>query len=352
MSSPILLQRRFFWSSVAFCALCLLSLILLMINNGHKAIITITPAQSDIASDWNISVVNPSIATSTANPNIIAGQTLIAQARSTVPVASNPDLKSRGSITIINENTREQTLIPTTRFLSANGVLFRLTQQVIIPAKGKVTGEIVADAPGAAGDVGPGRFTIPGLSSALQTKIYGQTDKAMTGGSQNMTMSDLIIPDGVDWKVAASDYFKDKISSPYSLAPDTLTKTESAGQITISGVAYDLGAVKQEAAKILTSKLPIGYQIKTETLNSKVKSVNFDSTNKTANVIFTISAQTTFDPQALDFDWLRLLGQPVSTAKAYLASVSGVKEVEITMQPNWRQSLPAAKKQIIFKSAE
>lgn len=87
-----------------------------------------------------------------------------------------------GDVVIYNEGRSSQPLVATTRFLSEDGVLFRLKDRVTIPPGGRVTARIEADEPGATGDVPAGRWTIPGLPPATQQVVYGISEAAMTGG--------------------------------------------------------------------------------------------------------------------------------------------------------------------------
>lgn len=88
----------------------------------------------------------------------------------------------KGAIEIINDSGNGQTLVATTRFLSESGVTFRLDARVFVPARGRVSAGITADQQGPQGDVPVGRFTIPGLSSASQALIYGETSAPTSGG--------------------------------------------------------------------------------------------------------------------------------------------------------------------------
>jgi type IV pilus assembly protein PilM len=90
--------------------------------------------------------------------------------------------KAAGTIDLINTTRNAQTLVATTRLLSEGGILFRLDDRVLVPAGGRISAHMTADRAGAQGDVPAGRFTIPGLSAALQTQVYGETKEAMRGG--------------------------------------------------------------------------------------------------------------------------------------------------------------------------
>lgn len=89
---------------------------------------------------------------------------------------------AKGRVVIHNDSVVSRTLIATTRLVSESGVVFRLDSRVTIRARGTAEADITADQAGASGNVGPGRWTMPGLSAADQAKIYGVSSAAMTGG--------------------------------------------------------------------------------------------------------------------------------------------------------------------------
>ncbi len=77
-----------------------------------------------------------------------------------------------GKVTIVNEYSKNQPLVATTRLLSPDKKLFRINKTINVPANGSVEVEIYADDPGPKMAVNPTKFTIPGLWSGLQDKIY------------------------------------------------------------------------------------------------------------------------------------------------------------------------------------
>ncbi len=89
---------------------------------------------------------------------------------------------AKGEVEIVNESGNAQTLVATTRFLSADGVVFRLDARVVVPARGRVKAAFTADQAGPQGDVPAGRFTIPGLPAATQQVVYGLTSAPTSGG--------------------------------------------------------------------------------------------------------------------------------------------------------------------------
>ncbi len=95
--------------------------------------------------------------------------------------------RAEGKVKIINNSAGAQTLVATTRLLR-NDILFRLKDRVTVLAGGEVEAAVYADQIGAAGDIGPGKFTIPGLSPTLQKLIYAESEAPMVGGAVETTV--------------------------------------------------------------------------------------------------------------------------------------------------------------------
>lgn len=92
--------------------------------------------------------------------------------------------QAKGKVKIFNNTLYNQTLVSGTRlYREEEGVTFRTKEQVTVPAGGAVEVEVYADEIGAAGDVLPGKFIIPGLPISLQKLIYAESEEPMTGGA-------------------------------------------------------------------------------------------------------------------------------------------------------------------------
>jgi len=100
--------------------------------------------------------------------------------------------KAKGTITVYNEwDSNAQPLVLGTRFVSSDSKVFKTTQAVNVPGTTVQAGHIVAgtatvsveaDQMGESYNIGPSNFTIPGLPSEKQAKIYGKSTQAMSGG--------------------------------------------------------------------------------------------------------------------------------------------------------------------------
>ncbi len=99
--------------------------------------------------------------------------------------------KARGKITIYNETSRSYRFLPHTRFESEDGKIFRQpagSDWIFIPAgtkekPGTVEIEVEAAEAGEEYNIGPCRFTLPGLKgTSLYDKIYAKSTEKMKGG--------------------------------------------------------------------------------------------------------------------------------------------------------------------------
>lgn len=104
--------------------------------------------------------------------------------------------KARGKLTVYNEyGTTPQTLIATTRFESAGGLIFRTLKTITVPgttvqngkiSPGKIEVEVIADKAGDDYNISVGKFTIPAFKEKgdidRHQKFYGISAEQMEGG--------------------------------------------------------------------------------------------------------------------------------------------------------------------------
>ena len=101
--------------------------------------------------------------------------------------------KSEGIIRVFNNHSfSSQSFIARTRFMSAEGKVFRTPSRITVPGKRRKGGKIIpgyidirviADAPGQEYNIGPSTFSIPGLvGTALFVNFHAESFEPMTGG--------------------------------------------------------------------------------------------------------------------------------------------------------------------------
>ena len=95
----------------------------------------------------------------------------------TVPAeeTSSVSNKAGGYVDIINNYSKNQILVATTRLLTPDNKLYRIQEKVNVPAGGQVRAWAEADQPGEQFVIEATTMTIPGLWAGLQDKIYAET---------------------------------------------------------------------------------------------------------------------------------------------------------------------------------
>jgi hypothetical protein len=98
--------------------------------------------------------------------------------------------KAGGVVTIYNNFGKDsQKFVKGTRLSTPDGKIFRLTSDVIVPGKvgslpGKVVANVQADQDGVEYNIGPTKFTVPGLKATPKYKdFYAESSATMSGGA-------------------------------------------------------------------------------------------------------------------------------------------------------------------------
>lgn len=147
--------------------------------------IEIDPTVDPILVSGNFSADSSS--TSTLPFQIISAQKVATQSVATSG-SETVSTVAQGTITIYNQQPVVQKLIATTRFESANGLVYRIKSALSVPAAkgttpGQVPATVFADQAGDSYNIPASSFTLPGLAGSAQAgKVYAKSTGAMTGG--------------------------------------------------------------------------------------------------------------------------------------------------------------------------
>lgn len=98
--------------------------------------------------------------------------------------AATAGTRATGTIKVTNAAGRAFTFVEKTRFVTKDGVVFRMKAKQNIAATGETDVAVYADVAGAAGNLAaPQDFTVPGLATTTwATKVTGHSDAPMAGG--------------------------------------------------------------------------------------------------------------------------------------------------------------------------
>ncbi|MBU1202934.1 hypothetical protein KKH39_02745 [Patescibacteria group bacterium] len=121
--------------------------------------------------------------TTEISPDAILGKIINTEFEISANIKSSQEMssseKAGGYVTIYNNYSKSQPLIKTTRLLTPDGKLFRISEGVTVPAGGQVEVWAEADQTGAEYVTEATTFIIPGLWEGLQDKIYAETTEGM-----------------------------------------------------------------------------------------------------------------------------------------------------------------------------
>lgn len=310
-----------------------------------------------------------------------------------------------GNLTIINTSGVERPLVVQTRFQTEDSIVFRLQEEVVVPAgtaenPGTLVAYVLADpldangvAVGERGNIPASRFFLPGLREGSRDTLYAESYDPMTGGSSDsrteVSENDLLAAElelgntlkekalsalrkevlseigvqGVDLKLLedsqAITYQTPLIDLPYELVGQEMETFDVTGRILISGVAYD----RQGLYSILKSET-----ISTKTPGKRLISVDEDSMAlkvleaDNLSLIYKITTQIQgieeyeIDPELEGGSKLaekikeHVAGKSVEEAEAYIQNLPEVNSVEIRLWPVWSPRIPTLPENIKIKS--
>ena len=282
--------------------------------------------------------------------------------------------KAQGTITIYNAySAATQDLVATTRFLTPDGKIFRLTQNVTVPGETKiadgtlapssVTAPIVADQPGPDYNVGPvAKLTVPGFQSdaGREAGFYGVITASTTGGfiGQRATPT---AADIAAAKASTTALLNASVQSGFSgTYPNNFeipngatqtqittltvnTSTDSNGNFTVFGVVT-LTAIGFDQNALQNYLLSLAQA---QEASSTFKTINLTYSDVTANftsgqVAFALSAQGNLEPAFTAAEFATSIeGQSIASARSTIAALPNLADGEISMWPSWLWNIPS-----------
>ena len=327
--------------------------------------------------------VDPALTASNQAKAVIAGQAVSVSKDLTGPFVptgkKDAGTKASGTITAYNEyDTSPHALVTGTRFQAPDGKIFRTKSDSTVPGAtvGLSGGQLVltpgksdpipveADAAGDGYNEAPAKYTIPGYSGAMQTKIYGQGAQ-MTGGT---TKTVTITAQGdVDTEQAAllsgdKDGSTRDLTSRVPSGYVALTASQSAVVTSVSpsptvGAAGDTGtltlkvtysvlAVKKADYQALIqsqeqTQVGAQNQVYDDGIGAAQVTTAGDKTSSGTQVFhFTTEAYsgTKLDKTAIV---TKLKGQRFGDAKNTATGLPGVTRADINISPAWVSKLPS-----------
>ncbi len=268
-----------------------------------------------------------------------------------------------GEVVIYNKTNATQPLVKTTRLLAPSGVLFRLADRVVVPAKGQITAAVYADQSGAAGDIGPSQFTIPGLSVDKQKVIFAESKTPMTGGLTKVGVlsAEDLNNAGRDYKEKVMEAFLASLNAADMVNNQIITSIidgrpksnheagEEVGEFNLSGTSTILMvAVKKDELdgllnKAIASKVdPAFERILTLKGAPQLSVVSYDLADNLAQLSVSQEVAITLDANAEKLAAANFLNKRKDEIERYLLGLDHVAGVEVKFSPSWMLSSPGA----------
>ena len=307
------------------------------------------------------------------------------------PNASN----ASGNITIVNNANYSWPLVEATRFQTNEGLVFRITSSVEVPAAsssgpGKVEVYVVADAEDAygqivceRGNIGATKFFLPGLKDSSRSVLNGESYGEMTGGvtayrtyvseedieaaksklaetlikavddelevevvkknDLNDTDLVLLVGEGALW---TGDVTVNPVDVPEGADIDQF---EVSGYLTAAGWAYS----QTEMVDLLTQELMMKKSPQKKLVRVNEDSITYrifdkDTIRNKIKVTANIKGIEEFDIDPDKENGARLinkirehiLGKNIEDAKSYIQNLPEINKVEIDSWPAWSPTVP------------
>ncbi len=279
-----------------------------------------------------------------------------------------------GSVVLHNETAAAQTLVKTTRLLTPAGVLFRLSDRVIIPANGQVAAEVYADQPGAAGNIGLSKFTIPGLNEDKQKVIYADSSKDMAGGVRTVGVlsaddlksaeADYVekVKQAIDSSLAKNGSFSQKLVfvPSHNVAADRkageeVTEFNLSGTSTVVVVFYNSEDLKTVLGKEISSRIDVTTEkVLSVSKEPQVSLASYDLEKQKARFSVYQDVLVTLDANADKLVAANFFGKSKDEIERYVFGLGHVVGVDVKFSPSWMRSAPAVadRIQVIVKNVQ
>jgi len=294
-----------------------------------------------------------------------------------VNVAPPAPAKTAGRVKIINNYSKSQPLVATTRLLTEDGRLYRLTKGVTVAAGGTAEVEAASDEVGSKFALPAGtKLTIPGLWSEMQKHIYAETvtafdlqgqDSSTPNGPHKIVTADAQAKAYDELYAAALDKAKQSLNieagvpagweAVYLINNSQKQSNAAPGQekdtflsqvkLTITAVFFPKEDILALLRTRLNEKLPQGYSLVDVDLskaNFHLESV--DTSKNTARLSLSAEAQSQLVADTPVFKKDLIVGLPSDEVIRKWSALDGVDSVDVELQPSWVHRLPSMKDKI------
>lgn len=369
--------KKFFSKSLIFCLIFVAIIIIGVVGYSilSKTEIEIWP-KTEILDLKEIITISSEAVQPDFSAKIIPGTVFKDQKTTSQEFSSTGKIlkeeKAKGIIRVYNAySTTAQPLLASTRFVSADGKLFKSIKRELIPGatyeKGKLTPsyidiEVQAAEAGENYNIGPSTFSIPGfVGTPKYTAFYGKSFAPMKGGLRDevpqVTLADIEKAKNElisKLKKESKDFLKTTIPKDFILLDETIsqeiikekTSVEAGSEaksfdfqaeIKSEGMAFKKADIDNFAKNLISLNIAKDKKFQEESLQ-----INFSFKNKEAGRITINSEIKVKIYPDLDLNELKkaLLGKSLQEVRIFLGDQPQITKIEVNSSPFWRKKIP------------
>jgi hypothetical protein len=360
---------KIFTFGAIFLCVAIIALALSLLYS--RAIVTITPSTIPINLDGNFFAKKDSNTSDILNYKVV---TVNFNEYKTVPATDGPliQTKAKGTVTLYNNySSTTQKILAGTRISSSNGLIYKTTWTVVIPAKKLVKGKmtpgfidvgVIADQAGSEYNIKVADYKddfkiVAYKGTAKYTGFYGKIKKDIIGGfsGKKKIISAKLLKNA---SLAVLDdlvFFDNAYTIEYEKLPPA-DATDGVTSIGMKGTLYAIifnskSLVEFIAKKQITENKLSTYTIegldtlKFDIVNTKEFSVK-NGTPLSFSLNGSIRIVGTFSEKELK---TKLLGIKLDQMSPIIKQYPSIKNVSVLLTPFWMRSFPNSAEKIIFE---
>jgi hypothetical protein len=286
--------------------------------------------------------------------------------------------RATGKILIYNtQSGTTQRLIKNTRFENTEGLIFRIKESVEVPgaskdakgnvAPGVVTAEVFADGTGDQYNIGPSKFTVPGLKGSDQfDKVYAESNVGFSGGFEgnkyiidegeldttkqalHLELRDSLLAKLEAERPAGFILYKDAVTFTFDSLPATSYGSELATIKERARMQVPMFKETEFSEYLAAATIP-GYENEPIKMTDPTKlNFSYPSATTTTSDIAPLTeldfklqgnAQLVwqYDEEKLKSD---LVGLPETGARGVMSAYPALTTLKVVIRPFWASSFP------------
>ncbi len=281
--------------------------------------------------------------------------------------------KAGATVTIVNNYSKDQALVKTTRLLSTAGKIYRITENVNVPSKGQIKVWAEADQAGSDYVSEPlDKMTIPGLWPQLQDQIFAQAPDGFKQESRpgyNVTKENIdtaqnnLIAEAkkqglakinelltADLKIDENRLYLKQEAISSSAVGDNSSLAKIKEKVKVYGLVFSVSDLYKLAENKFTSQLASDESIVEflpDKYNYKISEIDVEKNTAILEVNLDAKIKSSSHPWLIDKS--KLVGLNAEQIKEYLQGEFNISEAEVKFFPFWVHTAPKLKDHIIIE---